>query len=328
MLKRLRTVPRQTLIRVGSSFLLGVVIGSVVTYTVKVNAALPVSRSLRLSDPEHKLISPLLLADSGRPADRSITDKLKVETYDLLNIPNMQTISIYFRDLKTGIWAGVGEDTEYDPASLLKVPVMIAWYKKAEENPNVLYKTLLYTGHDLDSSLQTGGTYTVRDLIKIMITKSDNAAKDLLLSELDDATINSVFSDLGIETWGSEPGSSEHISPAIYSRFLRILYNASYINRDYSQEALELLSHTDFNAGIVAGVPEGTTVAHKYGSYGSEEERVVELHDCGIVYHPTHPYLLCVMTRGTVGVGASTLENVIKTTSETIYKLVDQELAK
>ncbi len=65
-----------------------------------------------------------------------------------------------------------------------------------------------------------------------------------------------------------------------------------------SQYALELLSETTFSDGIVAGVPGGTRVAHKFG-FRQPSEAESQLHDCGIVYHPLATYILCVMTSGT-----------------------------
>ena len=65
-----------------------------------------------------------------------------------------------------------------------------------------------------------------------------------------------------------------------------------------SEEALDLLTKSEFKDGLVAGVPPGVTVAHKFGERGAEGERMRQLHDCGIVYCPRSPYVLCVMTRG------------------------------
>jgi len=85
----------------------------------------------------------------------------------------------------------------------------------------------------------------------------------------------------------------------------RILYNATYVGRTRAQTTLQLLSQTDFNGGIVAGVGS-TTVSHKFGersvyaqdASGAQTLQKRELHDCGIVYYPGSPYGLCIMTEG------------------------------
>jgi len=43
----------------------------------------------------------------------------------------------------------------------------------------------------------------------------------------------------------------------------------------------------------------------------------VQLHDCGIVYYPQRPYVICVMTKGR---DLDVLKNVIKGISEIVYE--------
>jgi hypothetical protein len=64
------------------------------------------------------------------------------------------------------------------------------------------------------------------------------------------------------------------------------------------------MSKSSFRSGIVAGVPDGTVVANKFGERfldtpGTDTPDMFELHDCGIVYAPASSYILCVMTKGT-----------------------------
>ncbi len=313
-------------------FILGFGVGIISSTSASLQGANPGNKySIRLVDPNNKLISPLLIADSGTPGNKRVEDKLKLETFDLLNISEMQTVSIYYRDAKTGTWAGVGENTAYDPGSLLKVPIMIAWFRKAQDDPSVMSQKLLFSGSISNSGgnefsgLTAGNWYTIEHLIDSMITKSDNDAKDVLLANLEPTTINSVFSDLGIQTWGDTQGKSKHISPVIYSRFLRILYNSTYLNHELSEKALELLSSTNFDDGLRAGVPSKINVAHKFGQYQdlNRYNAPIELHDCGIIYHPEHPYLLCVMTRGTSKADLNDLKKVIQEVSKTVYHMVN-----
>jgi beta-lactamase class A len=106
-----------------------------------------------------------------------------------------------------------------------------------------------------------------------------------------------------------------------YSGLFRILYNASYLNRDMSEKALKLLSLQDFPQGIVAGVPKGVVVSSKYGETAEgPSEKFKQLHEFGIVYHPKHRYIIGVMTRGN---DFSLMAQVIQGVSKIVYNEVD-----
>jgi hypothetical protein len=87
---------------------------------------------------------------------------------------------------------------------------------------------------------------------------------------------------------------------------------------------LELLSRSAFTDALVAGVPKGTKVAHKFGIRDVPNEDVKQFHDCDIVYYPKRPYLLCVMTRG-----SQTESGVmfIREVSRRVYQQVDDRMS-
>jgi hypothetical protein len=104
-----------------------------------------------------------------------------------------------------------------------------------------------------------------------------------------------------------------------YASFFRVLYNASYLGKQLSEWALATLAQSEFREGIVAGVPPAVPVAHKFGEHKDVATGEVQLHDCGIVYVPEHPYLLCVMTRGA---SFEHLDDAIASTSRLIFAQV------
>jgi hypothetical protein len=61
------------------------------------------------------------------------------------------------------------------------------------------------------------------------------------------------------------------------------------------------MSEATYNQGLVAGVPKNIAVAQKFGEAldsSNPNSPEINLSNCGIIYHPTHPYILCVMTKG------------------------------
>lgn len=241
----------------------------------------------------------------------------------------IQRASIYFRDLDTARWVGIDENDTYHPASLLKIPLLIAYYKQAERDSVVFERWLTYHKleglpyFDAPSILTEGASYQVKELITRMVIDSDNGATYTLLAALNPEALDGVYQALGISIPGEE--SAEYkISTRTYGLFFRILYNATYLSPESSEKALALLTKTTFTEGLVAGVPAGVTVAHKFGQYVMAVGTIaqgVELSDCGIVYYPEHAYLMCVMVQAdTEESGAHAIRALSDITYTTIHK--------
>jgi len=112
------------------------------------------------------------------------------------------------------------------------------------------------------------------------------------------------------------------MTPKEYSLFFRILRNGTYLTDELSEKALQILSQSDYNEGLEAGVPQGTAVSHKFGEHlllGANGQQTEEFHDCGIIYSSQTPYLLCIMTKGK---NYSDLEETIKKLSSLSYEEV------
>lgn len=246
---------------------------------------------------------------------------------------NVDRVSVYFRDMNTGAWVGVNEKEEFSPASLLKVPVMMAYYKLAEKDTSLLSKEMEYHSDDFESvnliqniapteSLSENQKYKIDDLISRMIINSDNQSQFLLMSQLPISDMETVYIDLGIRIPGIR-GTDDFMTVKEYASFFRILYNATYLSREYSEQALRLLSNVEYTKALRAGVPVDIVVAHKFGERGHTTEdgrQLKQLHDCGIIYYPERPYLLCVMTRGE---DLTKLSTTIKNVSELVYQEVN-----
>lgn len=276
----------------------------------------------------YRYINPLLECDNFVQSNlkniSGLEDKLNAYIQQVTAEKKAVHVSIYFRDLNSGPWMGINEKDNYSPASLLKVPILIAALKKAETEPGFLVKKIKFEKYVDEISqnitdnklIKLGNTYTIEELLFNMIAHSDNEAKDLIIANIGNELFGKVMTDIGININGIGPGD-DFITVKDYSSFFRLLYNATYLNKPMSEKALEILSKTSFETGMVAGVPKGTVVAHKFGERAFGDSNVKQLHDCGIVYAPNTPYLLCVMTRGD---DFSKLGTVIAGISDIVYK--------
>lgn len=253
-----------------------------------------------------------------------------------LSAGEASTVSVFFRDLKSGHWFGIREQEAFSPESLLKLPLMVAYFKWAESNPRVLRRKILYAGSEDEIGLQRtkasklfekGKSYTVDDLILRMIAYDDADAHALLMTNLPPGYLDRVFKDIYANY---DPAKKDDaVTFSAYASFFSVLYNASYLSNEMSEKALRYLSRSAFRDGIVAGIPPNVDCAIKSGERamqadagGGIEKQIKQLHEFGIIYYPGRPYLIGVMARGE---DSGKLTNVIRDVTTMIYEEIDRQ---
>lgn len=258
---------------------------------------------------------------------KDIQDNIMKKNWDI-------NISIYFRNLQNGPWFGINEKEDFSPASLLKLPLLMAYLKWAEED-----KTILEQKIELDSTpewnldqnyvpkdpVKIWKAYSIKELLYHLIIYSDNTASIMLSSFIPEELFFKVYTELGVPLPKSNDNPNEEfISVKDYASFFRILYNASYLNREYSETALKLLSESIYKNWIGKNIPWDIVIAHKFWerkSIWNKWESIYQLHDCGIIYYPKYPYLICIMTKWTTS-DFGKLEKIIQDISSRIFQEV------
>lgn len=243
----------------------------------------------------------------------------------------IEYVSVYFVDLNFGPVWGINQDESFIPASLLKLPLALTLFKNAETNPAVLENKIYFGGaaaaeEELDQAYEPAheaglnSTHSVRELVAIMLIDSDNQSYELLVDYLEtlrkEETLTNTFLELGLDLPQNFLDAS--MTTRAYASLYRQLYDASYLSIEASNEILAMLVQSSFDRGIAAGVPREVKVANKFGERFFGE--IKQLHDCGIVYYPGNPYLLCVMTQGKEW---QELEGFIIEISKRTYEEVD-----
>jgi hypothetical protein len=152
-----------------------------------------------------------------------------------------------------------------------------------------------------------------------MMWYSDNRALWVLEKSLDIGEYDTILHNMGVPNERDSEGQ-DIITAHSYSGFFRILFNASFLNKEMSEKALMLLSYDEFPGGMAAGIPKGIKLASKFGEYSDRTKSDIgQLHEFGIVYHPKGPYILGILTRGT---NIDKQLYFIKTASRIVYDSV------
>lgn len=209
-------------------------------------------------------------------------------------------IGVYFEYLPSGTSIRIRDELEVKIASLIKVPTVMAIYKEIEKG--IMKKTdrLTIQKDHIDTRFGSvwkkgeGATLTIEEAVREALQHSDNTASKMLAESLPAGAMDQVFNalDVPIETEGIFP----ILSAKNYSSILRSLYLASYLTKASSNEILDILTQTGFADRLVAGIPKGVPVAHKIGVFEQTEPPQNIHSDCGIIYVPKRPYILCIMT--------------------------------
>ena len=272
----------------------------------------------------YKFIKPLLFVDDDCEGDNLAISKQEINNV-IENYKATQGVisaSVYIKEYQYNSWTAINEELEYEPGSLFKVPILMAYLKLSEKKPNVLEKELLFdTPFAINKNvayqskqIKLGSKYTVRQLLTYMITYSDNNATALLNNNLEADVLYKLFTDLNLVIPDIK-AQHYYFTVKDYSLFLRTLYNATYLSVANSEYAMELLEKCEFKGGIVNGLPSNIRVAHKFGESGTPTE--MQLHESAIIYDKDKTYLLTVMTKGKDN---KSLSSLISKISELVHK--------
>ncbi|KND48686.1 MAG: b-lactamase [Parcubacteria bacterium C7867-005] len=256
---------------------------------------------------------------------------LEIEAY--LSSGRAERISAFARDLSSLRYVGVNDADTFFMASLLKVPLAIAYFRLSEITPDILDQKVKYSRGSDDYSIQSivspeklvnGNEYTIRDLIFRSLAYSDNAAAEILSENFVSFDyLQKILQALGLQLRSGNI-TENLVTARSYASVFRTLYNSSFLNRELSNEMLDILSKSIFSDGARKNIPKDVVVAHKFGERSLVDEQTgrtvtKQLHDCGIVYAKDgmEPYTFCIMTEGQ---DFDDLRSIIAKISLTIYE--------
>jgi beta-lactamase class A len=232
-----------------------------------------------------------------------------------------EAVGVYARDLERPDSLLIGAATRFHAASMMKVPVMIQVFRDVDARRLHLSQRLpvrnafrslvdgspyaLSAGDDSDSTLyaRAGHSATVRELVELMITVSSNLATNLLIERVQAARAQATALALGADSIQVRRGVEDAkayragLNNTTTARDLGVLFDAIAAARAASAAScrtmLAVLGRQRFNEGIPAGLPPGTTVAHKTGWITGTS------HDGGVVTAADgRHYVLVILTRG------------------------------
>jgi len=232
---------------------------------------------------------------------------------------SLRSVAVATHDYESGRSFEIDGDRWFHAASVIKVAVLLALLKNADENAlrlddplhvrnrfvsvadGSIYRIDRNRDGDPECHRRIGRTMHLSELAKAMITRSSNLATNLLLDLLGVANVRRVLADAeiqgvrilrGVEDNAAfERGLNNEMTPIGARQMFRIVCEGGFL-RDESRNLMrEILLAQEFNSMIPAGLPDGIKVAHKTGEISTHS------HDAGVVYPADRePYVISIFT--------------------------------
>jgi Beta-lactamase class A len=229
-----------------------------------------------------------------------------------------RAIAVALHDVQSGLRFSLQGDRWFHAASTIKVAVLVAVFRAADEGRLRLDDSLhvrnrfisvadgspFHLSRDSDAMPELykriGRVAKISELAEGMIVASSNLATNLLLdyvtveyarNVLRNAQVDGVELRRGVEDHAAhEKGINNQVTANGLLRLLSAL-RGDFLSAKSKEQAIGILLEQRFDSMIPAGLPAHAVVAHKTGEISTA------CHDMGIVYLPERePYLAVILT--------------------------------
>jgi beta-lactamase class A len=210
--------------------------------------------------------------------------------------------AVVVHNLADGRYAATNETAAWYAASTFKAALLLEAYRQRDAGEldfaEAIELKAEYTQYDLETleylGLKTGDLVSVADAVRGMIVVSDTSLAALVQEKVTGNKTDETLRAIGATTM--TVNDSGLPTTALDLAQLMIAVGSGYdVTPQSRDEMLSLMAQEWFTQGIMAGVPGGTTLAHKSGNLGNAT------HDAAIVWGPAGPYVIVVMTDGSGG---------------------------
>jgi beta-lactamase class A len=253
-----------------------------------------------------------------------------------------RAIAVAVHDLESGLRFSLEGDRWFHAASTIKVAVLLALFRSADEGRVRLDDSLhvrnrfisaanassFHLDRDSDAMPELyqaiGRTAKISALAEGMIAVSSNLATNLLLDlvgveyarkVLRDAQVKGVELRRGVEDHAAHKQGINNEATANGLLTLLSALRGDFLSSESKEQAIRILLEQRFNSMIPAGLPAHAAVAHKTGEISTA------CHDMGIVYLPERePYIAVILTE--FDLEQNGRRETVAAISEAIYRSV------
>jgi beta-lactamase class A len=237
---------------------------------------------------------------------------------------------LYVWDLEGDYGYGIRPDEEFFTASIIKVPVMVAVYRKVEKGELDFAQEIEIKEEDWAAGAgwlqweKAGTRQTVGDLLLLMMTQSDNVATNALIRTVGGPEhVNEVARSMGAEDTlvyqkvsserGAVPTIDNRSTPRDMVAMMRQIAQGKAASEKSCGYMIDLMHENELDWWLDAGLPQGVDAANKAGWLYRVYDEV------GLVEDDGHRYVIAILTKhGSADVYEG--QDLIKALSKTVWE--------
>ncbi len=219
---------------------------------------------------------------------------------------------VAIEDLTSGEKIVINADEIFPQASTIKIAVLAELYHQDQQaaggvvgkarltDPYFVRSEDVVQDSDILAGLTPGVTrLTNRDLATMMVAVSDNGATNVLIDRIGMDNVNAFLESLGLRATrlkrrmmdleAAAQGRENVSTPREMTTLLETIWAGKAFDKERTADFWKMLS-TPKSSPMRRGLPDGAVAGNKTGSLEGVRN------DCGVVFAPDRPFVLCVMT--------------------------------
>ncbi len=229
--------------------------------------------------------------------------------------------SVYYKDLSSGKSFGINENQIETGASVSKLPIIASLYYLDKQGKIDLDDKITIQKDDVQD-YGTGSiryqkmpqTYSLRNLAKLALKKSDNTAAHVISVRIGEDVVQNL-----INSWGMKSTNMANNKTTVYDMEILFekIYKGEIANPANIKELLEFMTGTDFEDRLPKDLPKSAKTYHKTGDGDGF------VHDLGIIETEKGAYFLGVMTSD-IGNQEEQTKDTISEISKRVYQSLNE----
>jgi beta-lactamase class A len=241
--------------------------------------------------------------ESDRERVQKVLEEARQEIEDYNGVAGL-----YVWDLEEDFGYGIRPDEQFFTASIIKVPIMVAVYRKVDAGELEFSQQIEIKEEDWAAGAgwlqweKAGTKQTVGDLLLLMMTQSDNVAANALVRTVGGADhVNEVARSMGAEDTllyqkvsserGVVPGLDNRSTPRDMATMMQQIAEGKAASEKSCGYMIDLMHENKLDWWLDEGLPSGVDAANKAGWLYRVYDEV------GIVENDDRHYVIAILSK-------------------------------